>query len=127
LIVKISGIFCAFNSGNFNSEMGLLSLVGVGIVFSVLSIIALVVALFKRLDDHWQAEEEKASAAALEKDPTIDTTTLLLISAAAATVVGGRFRVRKIRRLLSPRTKRTPWSNRGRLVLQGSHTIRRGK
>ncbi len=115
------------NSGNFTSEMGTLTVVGVSIVFSVLALIALVVTLFKRLDDHWQKQEEEASAKALEKEPTIDTTTLLLISAAAATVVGGRFRVRKIRRLLSPKTKRTPWSSRGRLVLQGSHTIRRGK
>jgi Na+-transporting methylmalonyl-CoA/oxaloacetate decarboxylase gamma subunit len=115
------------NFGNFTSEMGTLTFVGVSIVFSVLTIIALVVTLFKRLDDHWQKQEEEASVRALEKDPTIDTTTLLLISAAAATVVGGRFRVKKIRRLLSPKTKRTPWSNRGRLVLQGSHTVRRGK
>lgn len=123
----MNAIFCAFNTGNFTSEMGMLTVVGVSIVFSVLAIIALVVTLFKRLDDHWQNQEIEAEAKALEKDPTIDVTTLLLISAAAATVVGGRFRVRKIRRLLSPKTKRTPWSNRGRLVLQGSHTIRRGK
>ena len=122
----MSGIFCAFNSGNFTTETGMLTVVGVSIVFSVLSLIALVVTLFKKLDDHWQKQEAEASERALEKEPTIDTTTLLLISAAAATVVGGRFRVRKIRRLLSPKTKRTPWSNRGRLVLQGSHTIRRG-
>jgi len=107
--------------------MGALTLVGVTIVFSVLSLIALVVALFKRLDNHWQKQEEIASAKALEKEPTIDTTTLLLISAAVSTVVAGRFRVRKIHRLLSHRTKRTPWSHRGRLSLQGSHTIRRGK
>jgi Na+-transporting methylmalonyl-CoA/oxaloacetate decarboxylase gamma subunit len=114
-------------NGNFTSEMGTLTVVGVSIVFSVLALIALVVTLFKRLDDHWQKQEAAAEAGALEKDPTIDNTTLLLISAAVATVVGGRFRVKKIHRLLSPKTKRTPWSNRGRLVLQGSHTIRRGK
>ncbi len=114
-------------NGNFTSEMGTLTLVGVGIVFSVLALIALVVTLFKRLDDHWQKQEAEAEIKALEKDPNIDTTTLLLISAAVATVVGGRFRVRKIHRLLSPKTKRTPWSSRGRLVLQGSHTIRRRK
>ncbi|MCP4293339.1 MAG: OadG family protein [bacterium] len=114
-------------NGNFTSEMGTLTLVGVAIVFSVLSIIALVVAGFKKLDDHWQTQEESAAQAALEKDPTIDSTSLVLISAAVATVVGGRFRVRKIHRLLSPKTKRTPWSSQGRLTLQGSHTIRRKK
>jgi len=107
--------------------MGALTLVGVAIVFSVLTIIALVVAFFKRLDDHWQKQEELVDAKALEKEQTIDMTTLMLISAAVATVVGGRFRVRKIHRLLSPKTKRTPCSSRGRLTLQGSHTIRRGK
>ncbi len=112
-------------SGQFTSEMGMLTLVGVGIVFSVLALIATVVALFKRLDDHWQAQEEAAAEKALVKEPTIDDTTLVLISAAVATVVGGRFRVQKIRRLLSPRTKRTPWSASGRLRLQGSHTINR--
>lgn len=110
-------------NGEFTNEMGMLTLVGVGIVFSVLALIAAVVAVFKRLDDHWQAQEVQAEQRALTKEPTIDETTLLLISAAVATVVGGRFRVRKIHRLLSPRQKRTPWSARGRLRLQGSHTI----
>lgn len=114
-------------NGEFSSEMMTLTLVGVSIVFSVLALIAGVVALFKRLDDHWQKQEARAAEAATGKEQTIDTTTLLLISAAAATVVGGRFRVKRIRRLLSTRTKRTPWSSRGRLTLQGSHTIRRGK
>ena len=54
--------------------------------------------------------------AATSKEPTIDATTLVLISAAAAVAVGGRFRVRRIRRLLSPRQKRTPWSAQGRLI-----------
>lgn len=114
-------------SGQFTSEMGTLTLVGVGIVFSVLAIIAMVVAVFKRLDDYWQAQEEVAAQKSLEKEPTIDQTTLLLISASVATVVGGRFRVRKIHRLLSPRAKRTPWSSQGRLNLQGSHTVSRKK
>lgn len=114
-------------NGQFTSEMGTLTFVGVAIVFSVLAIIASVVALFKKLDDHWQKQEETASVKALEKDQTIDDTTLLLISAAVSTVVAGRFRVRKIRRLLSPKTKRTPWSSQGRVTLQGSHTVRRRK
>ncbi|PID79545.1 hypothetical protein CSA17_01945 [bacterium DOLJORAL78_65_58] len=112
-------------NGQITSEMGMLTLVGVGIVFSVLALIAAVVGLFKRLDDHWQAQEAQAEQRSLDKEPTIDETTLLLISASVATVVGGRFRVRKIRRLLSPRQKRTPWSARGRLSLQGSHAITR--
>jgi len=113
--------------GNMTSEMGSLAAAGILIVFTVLALIASVVAVFKRLDDRWQAAEVVKTAQATERPQTIDTTTLLLISAACATVVGGRFRVRRIRRLLSPRTKRTPWSAQGRLTLQGSHTMRPSK
>jgi len=105
--------------------MGTLTFVGILIVFGVLALIASVVAVLKRLDDRWQDHEARQSEAAVDKEPTIDNTTLILIAAAAATAVGGRFRVRRIRRLLSPRQKRTPWSAHGRLVLQGSHTVRR--
>lgn len=112
-------------NGNISSEMGALTLSGLVIVFSVLGIIAMVVSLFKRLDDHWQAQEAAALVKATQKAPTIDDTTLLLITAACATAVAGRFRVRRIRRLLSPKTKRTPWSAQGRLILQGSHTVQR--
>ena len=66
--------------------------------------------------------EEDASPG---REPTIDTTTLVLIAAACATVAGGRFRVRRIRRLLPIQTKRTPWSAQGRLILLGSHTVKR--
>jgi Na+-transporting methylmalonyl-CoA/oxaloacetate decarboxylase gamma subunit len=105
--------------------MGTLAIVGILIVFGVLALIATVVAGLKRLDDRWQDHEARQLAAAAEKEPTIDNTTLVLIAAAAATAVGGRFRVRRIRRLLSPRQKRTPWSAQGRLILQGSHSVRR--
>ena len=112
-------------AGNITPEMGTLALVGILIVFGVLTLIASVVAVLKRLDDRWLDHEERHAAAAVDKEPTIDNTTLVLIAAAAATAVGGRFRVRRIRRLLSPRQKRTPWSAQGRLILQGSHTVRR--
>ena len=107
-----------------NAEMGKLTLVGILIVFGVLALIAGVVALLKRLDDRWQVHESRQAAEAVTRDPTIDDTTLLLLSAAAAVAAGGRFRVRRIRRLLSPRQKRTPWSAQGRLILQGSHGVR---
>lgn len=112
-------------NGHISSEMGALAIAGIVIVFTVLALIAGVVALFKRLDDRWQASEAKADEEALTKEPTIDETTLVLIAAAAATVVAGRFKVRRIRRLLSPSQKRTPWSAHGRLTLQGSHALRR--
>jgi hypothetical protein len=104
-----------------------LSLVGILVVFVVLTLISLVVALIRKLDDGWQARESRTAEQALEKDPTIDQTTVVLIAAACATVITGRHRVRRIRRLLSPRAKRTPWSAQGRLILQGSHAVERSK
>ncbi len=107
--------------GRISSEMASLSWAGILIVFGVLAVIAAAVALLKKLDDRWQAAEAAAGNRALDRTQDIDQTTLVLIAAACAVAVGGRFRVRRIRRLLSPRTKRTPWSAQGRLILQGSH------
>ena len=103
--------------GSISPEMGSLAIAGILIVFSVLALIAGVIALLKKLDDRWQDHERRLD--------TIDTTTLVLISAAVATVVQGRFQVRRIHRLLSPRRTRTPWTAQGRLTLQGSHAVRR--
>ena len=111
--------------GSISAEMGALSVAGILIVFGVLSLIALVVGLLKRLDGRWQDHEKRVEAGAIRKPATIDDTTLVLITAAAATVVQGRFRVRRIHRLLSPKRQRTPWSSQGRLTLQGSHAVRR--
>ena len=108
--------------GQISSEMGALAVAGIGIVFGVLALIATVVALFKRVDARWQKHEAALAAQSTERVQNIDDTTLLLIIAAAATVVGGRFRVRRIHRLLPMKTKRTPWSAQGRLILQGSHS-----
>ena len=113
--------------GSMSGEIVAVTVTGLVTVFGVLAMIASVVAVFRRLDDHWQEREERAEREALERAPTIDHITLVLIAAAAATAVGGRFRVRHIRRLLSPRTQRTPWSAQGRLILQGSHSPRRSK
>ena len=110
--------------GQITPEMGSFGLAGILIVFAVLSIIAAVVALLKRVDDHWQRQEAERAEQAFDKPTTLDDTTLVLISAACATVVAGRFRVRRIHRLLSPHQKRTPWSQQGRLILQGSHSVR---
>jgi len=102
-----------------------LSVVGILVVFVVLALIAALVALIRKLDDGWQLREQQSAEAALTREPTIDETTVVLIAAACATVITGRHRVRRIRRLLSPRTKRTPWSAQGRLILQGSHAVER--
>lgn len=111
--------------GSISVEMGDLALAGILIVFGVLALIASVVGLLKLLDGRWQDHERRVDEAALTRPPTIDDTTVVLIAAAAAVAVRGRFRIRRIRRLLSPKRKRTPWSAQGRLTLQGSHSIRR--
>ncbi len=111
--------------GTITSEMASLAWAGIGIVFGVLAVIAAAVALLKKLDDRWQQAEARTMAQATEQTQDIDETTLVLIAAAAAVVTGGRFRVRRIRRLISPQTKRTAWSAQGRLILQGSHMPRR--
>lgn len=113
--------------GNMSGEIVAVTATGLVTVFGVLALIALVVSVFRRLDDHWQEREGRADREAVDREPTIDDTTLVLIAAAAATAVAGRFRVRRIRRLLSPQAQRTPWSAQGRLILQGSHTPRRHK
>jgi len=104
------------------SALGL-SAVGVAVTFTVLAVIAAVVGSLRRLDDRWQRQEQREAQAATAKQQTIDDTTLVLIAAACATVIVGRHRIRRVRRLLSPTTKRTPWSAQGRLILQGSHTV----
>jgi len=110
-----------------SGELGAVAIAGLLTVFGLLALISLLVAAFRRLDDHWQRREARAEEEATRGGQTIDTTTLVLIAAAAATVATGRFRVRRIRRLLSPHTKRTPWSAQGRLILQGSHALNRSQ
>lgn len=108
-----------------NKRAIILSVVGILVVFTVLSLIAGVVGSVSRLDGRWQQQEQDHLREALQAAPTIDATTVILIAAACATLITGRFRVRRIRRLLSPATKRTPWSAQGRLILQSSHDIGR--
>ena len=100
-----------------------LTLVGLFIVFGVLSIIAIVVSLVRRLDDSWQSREKAQEQEALDKEPTIDDLTLVLISAAAATMISGRFHIRRVRRLLPADAVRGQWSSQGRAILHGSHVI----
>ena len=102
-----------------------LTLVGLIIVFAVLATIAGLVVLLGRLDDRWQAQEREVEQARLSRDPTIDATTAVIIAAAVATYLGGRFRIRSVRRLLPADAPTSGWSSTGRAVLQGSHVIGR--
>ncbi len=102
-----------------------LTVVGMGIVFAVLAVIVGLISAISRLDKRWQRREEASDRESLERTPTIDATTAVLIAAAAATYLGGRFRVRSVRRLMRPDAPASPWSAQGRTVLQGSHVISR--
>ncbi len=105
---------------HFSAQFGI---IGIAVVFLVLAFIATVVALFRRLDDHWQKRERAQEAAAEEKEPTIDNTTLVLIAAAVATMIQGRFHIRRIRRLLPSDAVSGTWSMQGRSILHGSHVV----
>ncbi len=104
-------------------EVWALVVLGFGIVFAVLALIALVVAWIRRLDDSWQAREKAQEDEALAREPTIDATTLVLIAAAVTTVLKGRGRIHKIRRLLPADSPSSAWSAQGRLAVHGSHII----
>lgn len=100
-----------------------ITLVGLGVVFLGLLLVAAAIALMRRLDERWREGERRSEAAALERTPTIDSTTLVLIAAAVATMVGGRHRIRGVRRLLPGESAASAWAVTGRAVLQGSHVI----
>ena len=87
-----------------------LTLVGLIIVFAVLATIAGLVVLLGRLDDRWQAQEREVEQARLSRTPTIDATTAVIIAAAVATYLGGRFRIRSVRRLLPADAPTSGWT-----------------
>jgi Na+-transporting methylmalonyl-CoA/oxaloacetate decarboxylase gamma subunit len=97
--------------------------IGITIVFLALAIISAMVSMMRRADSSWETREQKQQEEAGEKDPTIDSTTLVLIAAAAATMIHGRFRIRRVRRLMSSDAPKSPWSMQGRATLMGSHVV----
>jgi len=102
-----------------------LTIVGFLIVFGVLLIISFTIFAIRQLDEKWRHTEKIQNAEMLDREPTVDQLTVVLLTAAAATVLRGRFRIRRIRRLMPSDSPRSPWSAQGRSELQGSHTIQR--
>lgn len=100
-----------------------LALVGLVIVFGVLTLTALLVWLVGQVDARWQANEALVVQQRLERDATIDDTTAVLIAAAVVATLGVRARVRSVRRLISPDARTNTWSSHGRATLLGSHVI----
>lgn len=101
-----------------------LTLIGMGVVFAVLALIAAIVALLRRVDGRWRRAEEGRRDAALGAPPRIDALTAVIIAAAVATYVAGRFRIRAVRRLnVNGPGQGSTWSAHGRAVLLGSHVI----
>lgn len=105
-----------------------LTLIGLGIVFVVQALITVVVALMRRVDEGWHAEEKiAAQTTASAEEATIDHTTLVLLTAAVTTVLQGRaFTLRRIRRVMPRAAAQAGWQAEGRAVLHGSHAVRRG-
>lgn len=102
-----------------------LTVVGMLIVYLVLGLIAGIIGLISRVDHRWQREEERARAESLDAEPTIDNLTAVVIASAVAAIIGGRSRIRSVRRLLPADAASSAWSAQGRAVLQGSHVISR--
>lgn len=102
-----------------------LALVGLLIVFVSLAIISLVVTAIQRLDQRWQSREARQDQERSEREPTLDSTTLVVITAAVATLLGGRHRIRSVRRIQPVEASGSAWSSHGRAVLHGSHRTRR--
>lgn len=100
-----------------------LAVVGFVIVFGVLSLTATLVWAVGRFDERWQRNEQVTEQQRSDRDPTIDATTAVLIAAAVATHLGGRARVRSVRRLIPAEAGTSSWSAQGRATLLGSHAI----
>ena len=100
-----------------------INLVGMGVVFLALLLVAAAIAGMRRLDERWRVVERTAAKAALDATPTIDSTTLVLLAAATATLLGGRHRILRVRRLLPGDSTSSAWAVTGRAVLQGSHVV----
>lgn len=103
----------------------ILALIGLGIVFLILSLTATIVFLMRHIDEEWKRREAERERVRDQRPATIDTTTAVLIAAAVTTYLGGRARIRSVRRLLPANAPTSPWSAQGRAVLMGSHMIER--
>lgn len=101
-----------------------ITLVGMGVVFLALALVAGAISWMRRLDERWRADEESEDAAAFGRAPTVDQLTVILIAATAATMIVGRHRIRRIRRLSPGEQPASAWAVTGRAALQSSHAVR---
>ncbi len=101
-----------------------ITLVGMGVVFLALALVAGAISWMRRLDERWRSAESAEEAAAFGRTPTIDQLTVVLVAATAATLVAGRHRIRQIRRLSPGDQPASAWAVTGRAALQGSHAVR---
>ena len=105
-----------------------LTFIGMGIVYMVLALIALIVYFVRKIDDRaagWEKREEIQAEQALQQEPTIDNLTLVLISAAVATTISGRHRIHSIHRVNPGGSSNSVWSMQGRSTLLGSHSVQK--
>ncbi len=105
------------------SDAVTLAVVGFLIVFMVLALTATLVWLVGRFDLRWQRHEQVTEQQRTDREPTIDATTAVIAAAAVATYLGGRARIRSVRRLIPAAGEPSTWSAQGRATLLGSHAI----
>jgi sodium pump decarboxylase gamma subunit len=98
-----------------------LSVVGIGVVFVALVVLALVIGrLVRLLADRGGAEVPSADgAAAPVGDGALDRRHLVVIAAAVAAAVGPRSRMHRI--VMLGNRSGDPWVTEGRVVVMGSH------
>ena len=104
-------------------------IVGLLVVFCVLSCLAIMVGLLRRCDEWLVARktpklaEDKTTAAIETTDQEVDPLTLALITAAVSAVLRQRFAIRQIHRLPATRDESSSWAKQGRVDIHSSHVI----
>lgn len=132
--LSMSSVFLAFSQADL-VEGGELALVGVGVVFSALILIWVMLVIIQKSAPHDDTQQAPpATAAAAESQPSaapetdrgdeeIDSETLALIMASVMAVTRSPVRIRHIQRVTYPPTQ--AWAEHGRALIHTSHRIRK--
>lgn len=107
-----------------------LTIVGMAVVFLALTLLVLLLTLFKRLDARLSRPKEVINQMDLDKVPTMPVSTeelapelVAAISAAAAIATTRKIRITRIR--YRGERPEPAWSRQGRTAIMGSHQVRR--
>lgn len=107
-----------------------LTIVGMSVVFLALTLLVLLLTLFKRLDAQLSRPKEVIDQIDVAKTPSIPVSTeelapelLAAISAAVAVATTKKIRITRIR--YRGERPEPAWSRQGRTAIMGSHQVRR--